>query len=449
MRHVNPSELGAVLKTGAARAALSLAIKIMTAGLTFLGFVVLSRTLPGDDYGLFALGLSIATILAVGAGLGQQTAVLRYFPEDTVKGQPERAVVSVRAGGMLTLLAGLGVAILLVLAGALSGQFAFSASLSGPLWGAALLVPAMAFAEYASAALRAQGSVLTALGPRDLLWRVALPLCVLALASGGVALSGFGALLLSAGLLALVLMVQAGVASAKGLVIAPGLNGLMGYLSARGFASFWFFLAALIDTVALNFDTILIGFFVSGESAGVYFNAFRTAGLMTLLMYAANLVIGPMVAAAFHGNDLRKAQAITALAAWAGFGFSLLVFATFVLFGEPILSLFGPEFASGYPLLVLLSIGLLFDAATGPTRTVMMMTGQERAYCAIFGGLTLLGITLQAILIPSLGVIAAAAINMGVRIVSELVISWWSLKQTGIDPTIFGILQLRRTPAAA
>ena len=36
-------------------------------------------------------------------------------------------------------------------------------------------------------------------------------------------------------------------------------------------------------------------------------------------------------------------------------------------------------------MLILLSIGLLFDAATGPSRIVMMMTGHERDYVRIFG----------------------------------------------------------------
>ena len=46
-------------------------------------------------------------------------------------------------------------------------------------------------------------------------------------------------------------------------------------------------------------------------------------------------------------SEMRKAQAITALCAWAGFLFSLVVFVGFVLFGAPLLSLFGPHAAEG------------------------------------------------------------------------------------------------------
>src|SRR5699024_6327767 len=116
-----------------------------------------------------------------------------------------------------------------------------------------------------------------------------------------------------------------------------------------------------------------------------YFNAFRTAGLMTLFTFAIELVIAPMVAQHFHAGQMRQAQAITALAAVAGFAFSLVIFAIFAFWGDFVLSLFGDSYAQGALILVLLSFGLLFDAATGPSKIVMMMTGHERAYVAIFG----------------------------------------------------------------
>ena len=82
--------------------------------------------------------------------------------------------------------------------------------------------------------------------------------------------------------------------------------------------------APLIETAALNADVILVGLMLDLESSGIYFNAFRTAGLMTLFTFAIELVIAPMVAQHFHAGDMRKAQAITALGAGAGFVFSLV-----------------------------------------------------------------------------------------------------------------------------
>jgi O-antigen/teichoic acid export membrane protein len=179
------------------------------------------------------------------------------------------------------------------------------------------------------------------------------------------------------------------------------------------------------------------------ESSGIYFNAFRTAGLMTLFTFAIELVIAPMVSQHYHAGEMRKAQAITALASMAGFVFSLVVFALFVGWGDLILSLFGPSYEQGALVLVLLSFGLLFDAATGPSKIVMMMTGHERAYVAIFGIIMSLGFVVQIAVIPVYGIVGAAAANMGARILAQLAIALWCRLRIGVDTSLLGVLAVR------
>ena len=77
------NDLRALLRTGLSRSLVSLAIKVATAGLTYGMYVLLSRSMGPTEYGLFAFGLSLATVLAILASLGQQTAILRYWPEET------------------------------------------------------------------------------------------------------------------------------------------------------------------------------------------------------------------------------------------------------------------------------------------------------------------------------------------------------------------------------
>ena len=105
------------------------------------------------------------------------------------------------------------------------------------------------------------------------------------------------------------------------------------YWREHGTASRSFFLGTVLDSAALNIDIIFVGLLVAPATAGVYFNAFRTAGLLTLFMFAITLVVAPMVAHHYHAGEMRKAQAITALCAWAGFLFSLVVFAGFGVIG--------------------------------------------------------------------------------------------------------------------
>ena len=62
--------------------------------------------------------------------------------------------------------------------GGLSGLVSHASVLH--LYAAAILILPLALAEYWSSALRAQGSVWIGLAPRDIVWRMALPLAVVA-----------------------------------------------------------------------------------------------------------------------------------------------------------------------------------------------------------------------------------------------------------------------------
>ncbi len=430
-------------RDGAIRSLSSLAIKVGAAGLTYLTYVVLSRLLGESAYGQFALGLSIATMLAILAGVGQQTTILKVWPAATAAGRPGEALASLRAGGTITALAGL------VLAGVLAivavGAGALAGDLSGVtyLLAAAVLIVPMAMAEYQSAALRAQGSVWIALAPRDIAWRLALCLAASAIVARGHGLSGTMTLLLAALLLAAVLGAQRAL---------TGVRYRLDYRAAdigqhwrvHGASSRWFLLAAILESVSVNMDTVIVGLMVDEQSAGLYFNAFRTAGLLTLFLFANALVVAPALSRHHQLGERRELQRVLAASAWSGFAFSLAVFAIFVVFGRGVLTLFGPGYAEGYAILIILGIGLLFDSATGPARTMMMMTGHERGFVLLFGAATIVGLVVAVAAIPAYGLIGAATANTVSRAVSRTAIAWWCVRQTSVDPTIFGALRLFR-----
>jgi O-antigen/teichoic acid export membrane protein len=444
MRLGIPSDLNGLLQAGLLRSVGSLGIKVATAGLTYLTYVVLSRTQTNDEDGHFAFGLALATVLAILAGAGQPVAILRLWAERRSKADETGARDAVAAGSGITILSGLVISALLCLATLVYLPFLAPGDTANHFFGAAFLVLPLALSEFNSSALRAQGSLWTALLPRDIFWRLALPALVLGLFALGIVLSGPDALTLSAALLLGVLGLQMHVASRRGYTIMPARAPVRTHWRNWGGLSRWLLLGALIEAATLNADVILVGLMLDIESSGLYFNAFRTAGLMTLFTFAIELVIAPMVAEHFHAGNLRKAQAITALCAWAGFLFSLGIFAGFALFGTQILGLFGADYADGWLILMLLSFGLLFDAVTGPSKIVMMMTGHERPYVAIFGTIMLLGLLVQVAVIPLWGLVGAAAVNMGCRVLAQLGIALWCRFRIGLDTSLVGVLAISR-----
>ena len=444
MTDTAPTDLRSILRTGLSKSLASLLIKVATAGLTYGMYVVMSRLMGEAEYGYFAFGLSLATVLAIGASMGQQTAILRYWQEEHVGGRPDRALQALRAGGAITVIAGLFVSLALLVVTLAVQVLGEAARPVAHLYAAAALILPMALAEYWGAAVRAQGSVWTSQVPRDILWRLAAPLVVVGLYALGDPVNGWHALLITAVTLVLALALQYFWAGRRGYEIAAGLSGTREYWAERKSASRWFLLGTVIDSAALNMDIIFVGLLVTPESAGIYFNAFRTAGLLTLFMFALTLILAPMVARHYHAGEMRKAQAVTALCAWAGFLFSAVVFVGFFFFGDLLLSLFGGGHKDGWLILMLLSVGLLFDAATGPSRIVMMMTGHERDYVRIFGTIQVAGMLAQLLVIPIWGPLGAAVVNMLARIVSQLAIAWWSRRHIGLDTSLLGVFLVNR-----
>jgi hypothetical protein len=56
--------------------------------------------------------------------------------------------------------------------------------------------------------------------------------------------------------------------------------------------------------------------------------------------------------------------------------------------------------------------------------------------------------------IPAFGMVGAAAVNMGSRIVAQLAIAWWSRRRIGLDTSLLGLAMINRLtdqprPAAA
>lgn len=241
-------DLRALLRTGLSRSLVSLVIKVATAGLTYAMYVLLSRSMGATEYGLFASGLSLATVLAILASVGQQTAILRFWPEETGRGDMAKAHQALGAGSALTVGAGLGIGLVLAIF-ALAGM-ALGYGATAHLIAAATLILPMALAEYWSSALRAQGSVWIALTPRDILWRLVTPLVVLALAMADISLSGWAALVLTALLLAVALALQYGLARRSLMSLATDFGAVPEYWRQRGEASRWFLLGTLIDSAA-------------------------------------------------------------------------------------------------------------------------------------------------------------------------------------------------------
>ena len=102
----------------------------------------------------------------------------------------------------------------------------------------------------------------------------------------------------------------------------------------------------------------------------------------------------------------------------------------FVL-GDKILSIFGEEYEVGYTVLMLLALGVVAKAATGPVHYLLAMTDRHATSVVVLAISAALNLLLNTMLIPIWGIEGAAvatALSTTLSITLMTVISWKTLR---------------------
>ncbi|MGF1455596.1 MAG: lipopolysaccharide biosynthesis protein [Alphaproteobacteria bacterium] len=155
-------------------------------------------------------------------------------------------------------------------------------------------------------------------------------------------------------------------------------------------------------------DTLMLGMLSDPAQVGLYAVAFRFALLTSLGQQVVNATAGPRIAGAFSAGDHGAVQAILGRSVMLGaLGAAPFVAAT-LLFAEPLLALFGPDFAQGGTLVRIIVLGEFAALCLGPGGTTMNMTGLEQLFRNVVLSALIVNILLNLILIPLYGALGAA-----------------------------------------
>jgi len=420
----------------------ALAIKIGAAGLQFLMFLALARAMLPAEYGLLGFGFSLATLLAVIGSLGFRMLSLRFLQIYQSEAQPALVAGLLRDGFRLV-----PFATLLLAAAVALGLALIRPEIPPAFLGATIaLALALALAEYLAFVLRGFGRVTLALAPRDLAWRGLVALAVLPAVLGSTApLSAAWASALLAALLALVIALQIGLAPElhpARLIRVPAT-----YERARWRqAALGLWGVSVIQIAAPNLVVVVLGLVLSPAETGGVFAALRIAGLLNLVLLAANMVAAPTIARACHEGRIAAAQAICAeIAATAGAA-SAVVLLALVIFGRALLGLFGAGFEAAYPVLLIAAAAYVVNTLTGPTSVLLEVSGHERAAFGLLASANLAAIVALPLAVWAFGAVGAA-LCLAVSVAGwNLQAVRYARRRIGVDPSILG---LRRGVRAA
>jgi O-antigen/teichoic acid export membrane protein len=155
-------------------------------------------------------------------------------------------------------------------------------------------------------------------------------------------------------------------------------------------------------------DTILLGIMRTSAAVGLYQVATRLTILMTTVIAPIGLAFAPRVADLYRRGELEALRhAYAVVTSWI-FRLALPAAVVLIVFARQLLGLFGPGFESGATVTVVLTVGQLVNAITGPCGLMLVMSGRPGIQLAGNAATLALNLGLNLYLIPRYGVVGAA-----------------------------------------
>ena len=416
----------------------ALFIKGLGAVLSYAMVVAFAHFLNADEYGRFAYGMNAAIIISAIVGLGFATGIMRYWPQHVVAGENVEARRVSQFGYVATASASVVVLAIAMILGSIPAVTA-NAGTSAFLITVALLGSIIAFGDYSTNLLRAQGSTLVSMLPRDILWRVTTPVAAFVVWRFGVGLSGTASLALAAFVLVLLTLWQAVHIQKNMKALTPITKSQQDFKALLpSLAPLW--VAGIVFAMIQQFDVVIVGSLLSKTEAGSYFAAQKTAQLLSLVLIAGGLATAPHMSALYHAGRLVELQALCRKLAIAIAAITFAGFIFLVITGKLLLGIFDPQFVAAYPILIALALGTVVDAVSGPNAYLMQMTKFEGAYLKILIGCYSLVIAAQFILIPRYGSFGAALASASGVILWNVLAIVVLRRNAGLDTSLLSVL---------
>jgi len=175
-----------------------------------------------------------------------------------------------------------------------------------------------------------------------------------------------------------------------------------------------------------KYDKFLLPAYATPQQIGIYDMAGKLALLLVVPLMAVLTVTPKYVAQYFQEKKYEKLKNYLKKVSVFILALDFPLYVLILVLSKWLLSMFGPEFVSGYKLLWILATAEYINASTGPVGQALILVKNERAYIKniIIG--TLLSLTLTTFLIVKYGVIGAA-IGYGINVIFMNLANYFSI----------------------
>lgn len=421
-------------------------VRCASAALLYLSQIVLARWMGGYEYGLYVFVWACVMIAGGLSDLGLGVASIRLVPQYREK--DEMPFARGMVNGSCWLAFGVGTLVAVVGAGLIYEFRPLEDELMLPAYIALLCIPFYALSWVQDGIGKAFGWMGLSMLPPYVL-RPALLLVAMAIAHA----AGFPMIAATAAGAAVAATVIAAIAQTA--FMRSHIKKAVGDGAARfEFRSWvrasWPLLIICASEITLqNADVLIVSHYMSPTDVGIYFAAAKTMSLIMFVHYAVGSSVANRFAALAARGDKAALDSFAREAAHWTFWPSLGAGVGILALGIPLLWLFGPQFVSGYPVMLILVAGFLFRAAMGPTEFLLNMLGKQGISAMVQVSMAVTSVTLSLLLVPQYGLIGAAASTSLVLSLGALVNSVVVSRTLGIEVAVWRNLSWRRRPVEA
>jgi O-antigen/teichoic acid export membrane protein len=411
-------------------------IRVAGAGILFVSQILLARWMGRFEFGIYVYAWSWVAFLGMLSALGIGSSAQRFIPEYRTRGDLDHLRGFLVGSRLLCFGNGIAVGVIVF-----ATVFALGHHISGyyvvPFVLVSLTLPAFTLSTLQDPIARSFNWIELALAPVFIVH----PLIVITVTGGfflaGTTVGADTTLATATAAFWAVIIVQMIVLGRRlAREVPPG--------PRRYELAHWIKTAlplAMVDSffILLTYvDTLVLQAFVGPADVAVYYAATKTLALVNFIYFAVS------AASAHRFSEYHAAGAHEKLAAFLAqtirwtFWPSVALAGLMLLLGKPILMLFGPGFADGYHLIVIMSVGLVARAAVGPAERLLNMIGQQKICAAIYGIAFAVNLVLCLLLIPHLGLTGAAIATASAVLTESTLLFIVAKRRLGLHVFIWG-----------
>lgn len=410
-------------------------IRIISAAIAFFSQVILARFMGSYEYGIFALVWVSVIIAGSLSCLGMQVAIIRFLPDYAAQGDMGRLRGLLQTSRRFVVSVSTSIAIVA------AGLIYLSSSMMDshyvlPYLIGVLAIPMISLADTLEATARANSWAVRALSPTYIIRPILLFVFMVIAWLLGFPMNGTTALILAVAATYLTTMGQLFFTKRHVNSVFPQSQAPRSELRSWINVALPLFLVEGFFFLLINADVLMVGAMMSPEDVAVYFATVKTLALVHFVYFAVKAGVAQQFSSQISNPDkgpLRMlARRSVTWTFWPSLGMALVLLAA----GPGLLALFGAEFALGYPLLFILTAGVVLRASIGPAETLLTMSGNHKTCAKIFAFALAINVILNAILIPMYGLYGAALATASATAFETLILFLTVRRKLGVSMSV-------------